>query len=296
MGDKTILEALKPLGAYKKAGNQIKFNCPICEKSGAQTDKFNLELKITGPANGVAHCWACNYTGGLYKIVKDYGFKEYLHHFKSNKNLIFDNVDEDEKKELVELPKYIYNVLNKPEATKYLLSRGLTKEKIREREVKFCYSENYRDFIIFPSYNEQGSLTGFIAHNPKTKKYYIRKNHDQYICFYENFIDRRTPIILTEGIFDALVMPNAIPLTGLTVSSALLTFLSRTKIILAVDNDVKPKTLRALVKKLTSVCEKISLLTIDPKYKDINEEYLGDKLVLINNLKQFYIEPSAVLG
>jgi DNA primase len=275
--------ALKPLQNLTSTTNGLKADCPVCLKSGSGDNKKNLEISYS---KNMVHCWSCNYHGGLYKAIKDFGFKEYLHLFKFKKNIATE--DEEVENKIFELPKYVYNVLNKDQATEYLLSRGLTKEIIREREIKYCYSEKYKDYIIFPSYNNKGSLIGYIAHNFITKKYYILKNVENFICFYESFIDKRSPIILTEGVYDALVVPNAIPLTGLTISQSLLSFLTNTTIILAVDNDVKLQTLKTLIKKVSSVCKEVFLLKIDFKCKDVNDSFLKNKTELINNLKQFY--------
>ena len=225
-----LIRALKPLGDPKYSGLQLKYDCPRCLKAGSGEGKTNLEVQSTGTQ--LFHCWACNYKGHVSKLIKDYGYKEYLELFSNKQGL-----EPGEKVEIFELPKYIQNVLNNKEATTYLLSRGLTKSKIRERDVRFCYAGDLKDRIIFPSYNEHGELTCFVTHHLKTKKYSVRKK-DNFVCFHQGFIDKRMPIILTEGIYDSLVVPNAIPTLGMTLSPELLAFLSNTTVILALDNDV----------------------------------------------------------
>lgn len=285
----TILQALKPLGLHRTSINQIKFNCPLCEKSGSAINKYNLEVK-TSSLGGFFHCWACNYKGTLYKLVKDYGFKEFLHLFDTRPAY-----EKGEAKEIVlfELPHHIYNVLNHKESAEYLLSRGLTKEKIREREIKYCYSGVSKGAIIFPSYTSNGELTAFVIHQPKLKKYYINKK-ENFVCFYESFIDKRVPIIVTEGVFDALVVPNAVPILGTTISNELQIFLSYTEVIYIPDTDLFKKVKKDTLKKIQSVCKKTHFLDLTLKHKDINEAFVKDKVALTDSLRQFYLKQNLV--
>ena len=277
-----LIQALKPLGECKTNYNGLKYDCPRCLKSGTGEGKTNLEVSHK---KNVFHCWACNYKGTIWKLIKDSGFKEYLHLFD---NRIATPEDEEEEKKLFEIPQYIINVLNNTEATDYLLSRGLTKEKIREREIKFCYAGSFKDGIIFPSYNLQGSLTAFVVHFPKQKRYTVRKN-DNFVAFYESLIDKRAPIILTEGVYDALVVPNSIPMLGTTVSKVLLSFLANTEVIYVPDTDVKKSVKTQSIKSLNSVCTKVHSCALLSVYKDVNELYVKNKVVLVSELKQFYL-------
>lgn len=279
-----LIQALKPLGQVKKNYNGIKYDCPICLKAGSGIDKFNLEISIK---KNMFHCWCCGYSGSIYKIVKERGFKEFLHLFKTF--TLIKEEDEEEGKKIFELPKYCLNVLNDKDSTDYLLSRGLTKEKIREREIKFCYAGQFKDGIIFPSYSLEGELTAFIIHFPKQKRYSIRKGPN-FVGFYESFIDKKSPIILVEGVYDALVVPNALPMLGThSITSTLLTFLSNTNVIYIPDTDVKEPLRKQTMKTLKTVCSNTQLYKILPIYKDTNEIFTKNKLALVNSLKQFYI-------
>jgi DNA primase len=276
-----LTQALKPLGDCKSNYNGLKYNCPKCEKTGALIDKFNLEVSLK---KNVFHCWACNYKGTLWKLIKDYGFKEFLHLFVT----VHAPEEQEEEKKIFEIPQYIVNVLNNKEATDYLLSRGLTKDKIREREIKFCYAGVFKDAIIFPSYSLKGELTAFVIHWFKQKRYSVRKN-DNFVSFYECFIDKRAPIILTEGVYDALVVPNAIPLLGTVPSKKLQTFLSNTEVVYVPDTDVKKTLQKQIIKDLRSVCQTVHRCRLLSVYKDINELYCKNRVVLVQELKQFYL-------
>lgn len=275
--------ALVSLGHYEEHGQQLRFNCPICEKLGSH-NKHNLEVRyMNQPWGGLSHCWACGYSGSAYKVIRDYGNRDYLPLF-SGESL---HLEEEKPKLSFELPKHIINVLNHTEATTYLLSRGLTKEKIRERQIKYCYAGKLKECILFPSFNSKGELTACIIHHYKQFRYEIRKNSN-FVLFYETFIDKQSPIILVEGVYDALVIPNAIPILGTSISEELITFLSNTSVIYAPDKDVKPSLQVEIIKKLESVCKKVNYYKQFPLYKDINETYIKNKIVLVNSLKQFY--------
>lgn len=279
-----IVKALKPLGEYQTSGGQIKYNCPICEKSGNSLDKFNLEIKIE---TGVFHCWCCHYKGSVRTLVKERGLNEFLHLFTNTKKVKIEEevIDKDEKPFI--LPDHLMNVQKHEPSINYLISRGLTKEKAKERQIKFCYSGDMKGAIIFPSYNESGALTAYIAHFPKKKKYFTFKNKN-FICFYSDFIDKTSPIALVEGLYDALVIPNSIPLLGTAISKACIEYLSNTSVIYIPDNDIKLTTQKECIKALSSVCTKVNQYKVSEEYKDINDSYIGNRLVLVKELYQFY--------
>ena len=147
----------------------VKFKysvCPKCESElGNALDKYNLEVNYN-KNNGVWHCWACNQHGSLFTLIRKYGSKAFLDLFK---NLEYGLLKTEEKEELpLELPKYSINVLNIPAAANYLLNdRKIPKQKIKERNVKYCYNGEYKDCIIFPSYDIENKLNGFVSHNLK---------------------------------------------------------------------------------------------------------------------------------
>lgn len=278
--------ALKPLGDYKESYHQLKFDCPLCRKSGQGFSKTNLEVKyMNQPFGGVMHCWACSYSGSVWKLIKDFGNKEYLSLFGGDRlNL----EDKKEKPSLLELPKHIFSAANNQEAVNYLLGRGITKDIINKRQIKFCYSGDFKDAIIFPSYNTKEELTAFVIHFFKQKRYEVRKS-PSFISFYESHIDKRSPIALVEGVYDCLSIPNSIPLLGTTISEALLNALSNTHVIYIPDSDVRISLRKQIIKQLEAVCQNVSYYKTNSIYKDINEAYIGNKLELINSLKQFYI-------
>ena len=276
-----LIRALKPLGEIKQSYSGLKVNCPICEKSGSSIEKYNLEVSHS---KNSFHCWACHYKGSLWTLIKERGYKEYLDLFKSDTNK--ENTTLEVK--TFELPQYIINALNNKDVCSYLVKRGLELSKIKERGIKYCYAGDMKEGIIFPSYNLEGELTSYVIHYYKREKYSIRKK-DNHIGFYDSFVDKRSPIILVEGIYDALVVPNAIPMLGTTISDILLSFLTNTDVIYIPDSDVKQrKVIKSMIIRLNSVCKSISYVKLLSLYKDVNDIYVKNKVLLVNSLKQYY--------
>lgn len=278
-----LKQALVPIAPIKERGEQLKVNCPRCENElGMDVDKFNLEINYNKNA---FKCWACGQHGNLELLVKKYGYKEFIDLFKSHEYQV---PDEEQEEVILELPKHCMNVLNVPLATKYLIEeRGLNKEKIKERNIKFCYAGDYKDCIIFPSYDSLGKLNGFVSHNLGTKKYKKRKAKD-FVCFYESFIDKRSLIIITEGVYDALVLPNSLPLLGISVDEKLLDFLADTNILIALDNDISDQIYLQIIELFKQTCS-IEIFNYPKEYKDPNEMFCEKRDILVDLLKGYYI-------
>jgi len=273
--------ALTPLGESKGGGSfQLKYNCPNCENNGLPTDKFNLEVKYVD-GSGMYHCWCCNIHGGLYNLVKQYGYKDYAVWFKQNK----DSILEKATSTILELPKTVA-LHNHKDAYQYVLDRNIHPSIIKQRNIRYCYDGKYKGCIIFPSYHLDGQLSYYVAHNYIHRKYKEKKS-SEHICFYEDQIDKNLPIILTEGVYDALSVPNAIPLLGLKLSKPLLDFIANCDVILAVDPEVDYVTKKKLIRDISSVAKTLKEFAITP-YKDLNDCYIKDSSYLKEKLNEYY--------
>lgn len=281
-----LLLALDPLGDYKKTATGYKFNCSMCESAGNPINKYNLEIKVINgmPVSGGSHCWCCNYAATLYKTVLDLGHSEYAPLFKQKKQLLEIEEENDKIEEIFSLPESLTPAFNNIQAKVYLISRGITKEIAKEREVQYCYFGPLEGCLIFPS-TEKGKLTSFVSHNLKTKRY---KNHrsKSYTGFYLDFIDKRFPIIIAEGLYDVLPLPNSLPLLGMTIKDKFLDEIAGTDVLLFLDNEVKPEVKDKIKKKLQTTIN--SLSDIETEYKDPNEFYVHDKKRLVNLIEQYY--------
>jgi DNA primase len=108
----------------------------------------------------------------------------------------------------------------------YLKKRGINKSDILKYNIGYCEEGRYNNRIIVPSYDANGELNYFIARdiNPDSKKKYdAPKCNKNELIGLEYFINWDVPIILCEGIFDAIAIKrNAIPLLGKSIPKALM--------------------------------------------------------------------------
>lgn len=283
---KELIYALKPLGEYKTNYNQLKYNCPICFKDPEKKrDAFNLEINTISE---IFHCWSCGYSGSVSKLIMAYGHKEYLSFFKKTKPLLEQEVNKKTEEKIFELPDSLVSAGIINNSRECLLKRGLTIETIKRRGIRYCYSGKYEGSVIFPSYFEE-ELHSFVSYNIIQGRYKNhRKSKQDFVGFYLDFIDKNSPIIITEGIFDSLIVPNSIPVLGTELNNNLLDFLFETDVIIAFDKDVDSKKIELLKKQLQSVCNKVTVLDVAP-YDDLNDFYLKDKNNLKQRLKEIYL-------
>lgn len=129
------------------------------------------------------------------------------------------------------------------EAVRHLKTeRGLSNFEIHYYDIHYCPE---KDSVVFPSYDSNGEMNFYMHRRLKVNgngKYIfpdgIKKSE---IIFFENMVDFTQPIILTEGVFDAIKIGfNAIPLLGSFVSRKLVnTMMERgtREVALFLDND-----------------------------------------------------------
>jgi len=197
------------------------------------------------------HCWVSNVGGrNLFQLFKKVGAS--YEYYEELKELVGDipkyKKNTDVSKEVVQLPKEYKPLWNggdsivKRHALSYLYKRGITDEDILKYDIGYCDSGLYSNRIIIPSYDSDGQLNFFVGrdfYNSKLK--YRNSPTSKDIIGFDLFINWDEPIILCEGVFDAMAFKrNAVPLFGKTVMKSLqkkiIDFGVKT-IYLALDND-----------------------------------------------------------
>ena len=106
---------------------------------------------------------------------------------------------------------------------KYLYERGLTNNDFIKYSIGYATTGAYGGRVIIPSFSESNQLNFFVARS-YDGNYFKYKNPEasKDIIFFENLINWNTPIILCEGVFDAMAIKrNAIPLLGKSISTSL---------------------------------------------------------------------------
>ena len=180
------------------------------------------------------HCWVSNQGGHkLFQLFKKLNatkeqydeLREIVGDFKSKSSF-----KSKEKKKSLHLPKEFKPLWNggdsiiKRHALSYLTKRGMGMADIIRYNIGYCSEGLYGNRIIVPSYDSDGNLNYFVGRDiysggMKYKNPPISKD----IIGFDLFINWDEPIVLCEGVFDAMAIKrNAIPLFGKTIPKKLM--------------------------------------------------------------------------
>ena len=254
--NKVVTTLSNVLGSYLTLrGNELAFYCPFCNHH-KQKLQVNTETQKW-------HCWTCN-SGGkkltslLRKLDVDRKTISIIREIYGDSN--YNPQQEDvETKVYISLPKEYISLNESPkgfnpeykQAINYLTQRGITQKEIVKYNIGYCTDGLYARRIIIPSYNSDGSLNYFISrsyYQDEKMKYKNPPISKNIICF-ESQINWKEPIILCEGVFDAITIKrNAIPLLGKFPSKQLVEkiFMSGvSNIVISLDNDAINEALKA---------------------------------------------------
>jgi DNA primase len=117
--------------------------------------------------------------------------------------------------------------------------------------IGYCETGPYKNRIILPSYDTDGNLNYFTArdfYNRSNKKYLNPSYNKEHSIIYENLINWNMPVVLCEGMFDAIsIKINAIPLLGKFITPKLKMMLIKYSpdIYIALDNDAYIDTINS---------------------------------------------------
>jgi len=162
-------------------------------------------------------------------------------------------MNDEEIEQVTELPPHFVSLCNKrlPISSKrpleYLKQRGITQKQIFMWKIGYCTDGRYSGRIIVPSFNNSGNLNYFIARSYVGHKMkYLNPPISKNVVFNELFVDWDEPVILVEGLFDAIVAgQNAIPILGSTLREENKLFqaivLNDSPVYLALDEDAVKK-------------------------------------------------------
>lgn len=109
-------------------------------------------------------------------------------------------------------------------AMKYLKNRGIESYDIERYDIGYCDKGDYAGRIIVPSFDVDNKLNYFLARDFTETAYLKYKNPpvSKDVVVFENQIDFSEPLILCEGVFDAMaIRRNAIALLGKNIPSKL---------------------------------------------------------------------------
>jgi DNA primase len=252
----TVIESV--LGKSRStARRNIAVPCPFCHHS---KPKLEIQLHTNEKKENPWHCWVCGEKGktliSLFKKVKAPS-----HRIQELTNLIKPGNKIVETNQMVSLPKEFIPLCNvdsldnilaieAKHALKFLKKRGITENDILKYNIGFCPSGPYDHRIVVPSHDENGDLNYFSTRTYRDDEPQKYKNPSvgRNIIGWEYYINWDVPLVLVEGIFDALTIKrNVIPLFGKDISETLMKKIVGSqvqKIYIALDNDALKQAIK----------------------------------------------------
>ena len=271
------------MGSCYHSGDEVLFFCPKCKhhkkKLSVNLDKNKFQ------------CWVCGYRGNnVRRLIRRHGSFQQQQEWAKIDDTIeiasFEDVFSTEQ----EIEEKVEQVIDLPETFKTLCSgslslatrpifrflheRGVSKQDILKWKMGYCSSGDYKERVIIPSFNEDGDINYFIARtygNDWMK--YKNPPASRDIVFNELYVDFDDDLVIVEGVFDAIVAGNAVPILGssLREDSKLLKKVVEhdTPVYIALDPDVEAKAMR-LIKKMLTLDIEVYKIDIAP-YDDVGE-------------------------
>lgn len=282
MASDRLLQLLKSvLGDYKELNNgEYSFKSPFKRH---RKKKLQIQLDPNSKRFGYWNCWISDESGkSLFSLFKKAGASK--HQIKRLADLIdapsyYRTKDKKEREyDPVRLPDEFWPLWkrkNTPEfkhAIHYLKKRGLKGSDIIKYQLGYCESGEYANRIVIPSFKADGTINYFVARTffDDYLKYKNPTFPKTEIVGFENLISWNYPIIITEGVFDAIaVKRNVIPLFGKTLHDKLLNRFVRNnppEIIIALDDDAIENSIK-IIEKLLDFGLSVSFVEL-PKNSD----------------------------
>ena len=93
-------------------------------------------------------------------------------------------------------------------ALAFLKKRNITESDIIKYNIGYCSTGKYRNRIVIPTYSKDGTLNYFTARSfePDSTYKYMNPETSRDVIANEHLINWNIPIILCEGLFDAMAI------------------------------------------------------------------------------------------
>lgn len=263
--------------SHKRARENYAFTCPKCNH---HKPKLEVNLHTNEKGENPFECWVCGFKGRTIKsLLKQLQVPaeqayEILKYVRKGEEVGYAPTTS------VELPKEfqaLYNastvsiIANK--VRKYLYKRGFTDRDFLKYNIGYCTSGEYAGRVIIPSYNANNQLNFFVARTFEDAYHkYRNPEASKDIIGFENLINWNMPIVLVEGVFDAIaVKRNAVPILGKSLSKSLIKKIVSSEvedIYIALDKDAFKKALQ-YTEQFLNMGKKVYL--VDMQDKDPSE-------------------------
>ena len=261
------------------ARNNYAYHCPFCHHH-----KPKMEVNLTENREGKNpwHCWACDVRGTtIYSLFKQ--LKADVSKFTELKSLVktSKSIKETQVVSSVSLPNEYISLNNVDisgimarHALAYLNNRHVSKYDIIKYNIGYCKEGLYKNMIIIPTYDADGRLNYFTARSFEKEPYvkYRNPSASRDVVPNEHLINWNVPVILCEGLFDAIAIKrNAIPLLGKNIQSSLMK-----KIVTSVVDKIYIALDRDAIKQALKFCERLmaegkEVYLVDLQDKDPSE-------------------------
>lgn len=250
-----LLEEVLGPGFATGQGN-VQFKCPFCNHK-----KQKLAVKLSTER---WHCWVCETKGrSLYSLFIRVGVsKEKLLKLSKISDVYQSSrsAEVETQPSIVQLPedfKPLYVVDSKnffwKKAVEYLTSqRGLEVSDFVKYNIGYCDEGPWKGFIIFPNYDEDGTLNYFTTRSflPQASNFKNPVVARRDVVGFELQVNWQMPVVLVEGALDAIAVKyNATPLYGKVINNGLkrkILQCGTPAVYLALDGDALKSSIRAL--------------------------------------------------
>jgi len=248
MSERKIKILTDILGSYYRSKDEYLYFCPFCKHH-----KKKLSLNFD---KNCGKCWTCDTSfKNIGYVVKRFGEQSHKQQWNALTGVVdFSEIDEqEEEKIIVKLPEEFISLTGKKinplsiPARQYLKERKITRDDIVWWKMGYCPDGKYKQRIIIPSFNLEGNLDYFIArsYTKGTWMKYLNPPAEKDFIFNHLYLDWSKDITIVEGVFDAIVARNAIPLLGSTLRENSYIFQkiinNCEKVYIALDQDAKVK-------------------------------------------------------
>jgi len=276
-----LLESVLGSGSKTSKGNYA-FKCPFCQH---HKNKLEINCVTNEKSENPWHCWVCEVKGKTIKSLLKQLDSPPNKIAELNMIIVPTYTEQKLKNDTIALPKEFISLvdignldrvtsLEAKRAIRFLKKRNITHEDIVKYNIGFCYDGPYKDRVIIPSYDENGNINYFIARAfiDGVQKYKNPPIDAKSAIGWELYINWDAPIVLCEGMFDALTIKrNVIPLFGKIIHEKLMKKLVRStvnRIYIALDPDAIKNALK-YAQELMTYGKEIYLVELDGK--DANE-------------------------
>ena len=259
--------------SHKRARDNYAFHCPFCNH---HKPKLEINMATNEEGKNPWECWVCQTRGRtirslLYqlKTPRDQA-AEILKYLPKGVRTEYKGIS------ILELPKEFQSLYSASTTSvvanlvrKYLYERGLTDNDFIKYGIGYATTGEYGGRVIIPSYSQSNQLNFFVARAYDGNCFkYKNPEASKDIVFFENFINWNQPIILCEGVFDAMaIRRNAIPILGKSLSTSLYKKIITSPlkdVYVALDTDARDRALE-IAEQLLNQGKRVFLVNLPHK-------------------------------